>query len=80
MVLPIYTNLQQLYLSKYTYIILNAYTLEFAFLTSIMRIYSIKHARRVKAANSIKQQWIKSYYDPKYKLSRGRLLRQFHEL
>jgi hypothetical protein len=47
----------------------------------IMRIYKImKHARRVKAANSIKQQWIKSYYDPKYKLCRGRILRQFHEL
>ena len=47
----------------------------------IMRIYKIiKHKRRVKAANIIKQQWIKSYYDPKHKICRNRLLRQFHEL
>ena len=47
----------------------------------IMRIYKIiKHKRRIIAANIIKQQWIKSYYDPKYKLCRDRLLRQFHEL
>lgn len=47
----------------------------------IMRIYkNFKHKRRVKAANIIKQQWIKSYYDPKYKICRNRLLRQFHEL
>ena len=47
----------------------------------IMRIYKIiKHKRRVRAANIIKQQWIKSYYDPKYKLCRDRLLRQFYEL
>jgi len=47
----------------------------------IMRIYKIfKHARRVKAANIIKQQWIKSYYNPKYNICRNRLLRQFHEL
>lgn len=47
----------------------------------IMRIWKImKHKKRVKAVNLIKQQWIKSYYDPKYIMCKSRLLRQFHEL